>query len=100
MVKRSWFSSIHPCSEGSSLGLLYRLVGIATPTEAPEQTTVGDALDESLMARLAALYISGKNVEGDILENTIGGTGEAAAGSSVSAASRQRPSTKAYCQCI
>ena len=70
--------------------LAHHLVGIAILTAPPEQTTVGDALDESLMARLAALYLFGKSVEGDVWDNTMGGTGEAAAGPSVSAASRQR----------
>ncbi len=80
--------------------LAHRLAGIATPTAAPEQTIVGDTLDESFMARLAALYVSSKNDEGDVLENTMGGTGEAAAESSASAVSRQRPSPGAYRQCI
>ena len=80
--------------------LAHRLAGIATPTAAPEQTTIGDVLDESFVARLVALYVSGKNDERDVLENTMGGTGEAAAESSASAASRQTPSTGACCQCI
>ncbi len=84
----------------SDRALAHRLAGIATPTAAPEQMIVGDALDESFTARLAALYVSGKNDKCDVLENTMGGTDEASAESSASAASRQRPSTGNLCQCI
>ena len=80
--------------------LAHRLVGIATPAAAPEQTIVRDALDESFMATLATLYVSCKNDEGDVSENTLGGTGEAAAESSTSTASRQKPLTGTYPQCI
>ena len=66
--------------------LAHRLAGIATPTAAPEQTTIGDTLDENFMATLATLYVSGKNDEGDVSKNTIGGTGEAPVESSASAA--------------
>ena len=80
--------------------LAHRLAGIATPTAAPEQPIVGDALDESFTARLAALYVSGKNDKCDGFENTMCGTNEATAESSASAASRQRPSTRIQRQCI
>lgn len=72
--------------------LAHRLAGIATPTVTPEQRIVGDALDESYMARLAALYVSGEEDEGDASVNTTGDTNEAAEESSASAASRHRPS--------
>ena len=78
--------------------LAHRLMGIATPAAAPEQTTVGDTLDKNFMATLATLYVSGKNDEGDVSKNTMGGTGKAAAESSASAAWRQRPSPGAYRQ--
>ena len=66
--------------------MAHRLMGIATPAAAPEQTTVGDTLDENFMATLATLYVSGKNDECDVSKNTMGGTGKAAAESSASAA--------------
>ena len=72
-------------------GLAHRLAGIATSTA---------ALDEGFTAKLAALYVTGKNDMCDILENTMVGNDEATAEPSASAASRQRPSTRVHRQCI
>ena len=80
--------------------LAHRLAGTAAPTAAPEQTIAGDALDEGFTARLAALYVSGRNDMCDVLENTMGGTNEATAESSALAASRERLSTRIHRQCI
>ena len=79
--------------------LAHRLAGMDTPTAAPEMTA-GCTLDERSMARLAALYISDRNDEGDVLDNTMGNNSRAAPESSTSGASRQRLTTEAFRQCI
>ena len=91
------FGGVHCRRERRSVGdraLAHRLMGFATPAAAPEQTTVGDTLDENFMATLATLYVSGKNDEGDVSKNTMGGIGKAAAESSASAAMKTKTITR------
>ncbi|KAL9129172.1 MAG: hypothetical protein Q9217_002312 [Psora testacea] len=79
--------------------LAHRLAGTNAPSAAQEQTTAGCALDDGFMARLAALYVTGRNDEGDAMENTTQNDSPAAAESSAWAASRHKPSTVIHRQC-
>ena len=69
------------------------------PSTAPEQMTAAYYLDDGFLARLAALYVSGWNSEGDALEDTAHKDGSAAPESSAWAASRRNPSSANYRHC-
>ncbi|KAK3174640.1 hypothetical protein OEA41_001886 [Lepraria neglecta] len=73
--------------------LAHRLAGTNAPSAAPEQRTAGCTLDDEFLARLTALYVSGRNDESDTSENMTDANSPAAAESSARAASRQETST-------
>lgn len=80
--------------------LAYRLAGVNAPPAAPEQTTAGGALDDGFLARLAALYISGRNDQNEALEENADDGHSVGGESAAWAASRQKPLTAVYRQCI
>jgi len=79
--------------------LAHRLAGINAPSAASEQRTAGYTLDDGFLARLAALYVSGRNDESDTSENITKTNSPGAAESSAWAASRQNPSIAVHRQC-
>ena len=80
--------------------LAHRLAGINASSAAPQQRTGGYALDDGFLARLAALYVSGRDDESENSENMADANSLAAAESSAWAASRQITSTAVHRQCI
>ena len=80
--------------------LAYRLAGVNAPPAAPEQTTAGGALDDGFLARLAALYISDRNDQNEALEENADDGHSVGGESAAWAASRQKPLTAVYRQCI
>ena len=79
--------------------LAHSLAGFSGPSVAPEQTAAAYDLDDGVLARLTALYVSGGNNDSDALEDSISSEGPAVAESSTWAASRKRTSSAAYRRC-
>ena len=79
--------------------LAQSLAGTNAPSAALEQSTAADDLDDGFLARLTALYVSGWENEGDVLEGTVRSDSPVAAESSAWAASRQNPATTTYRHC-
>lgn len=77
----------------SDQALARSLDGGRAPLNIPEQKTAEDALDEGIIARLTALYVSGSNEDATHDGNL------ATAESSAWAASRQKPSAVVLCRC-
>ena len=80
--------------------LAHRLAGINDPSAAAEQRTAG--YNDGFLARLEVLYVSGRDDEREILEDTTDANSpaEAEAESSAWAASRQKTSAEVHRQCI
>lgn len=77
--------------------LAQNLAGAANPFAA--NTTADDKVDDSLIARLTALYVSGRNSDDDNLEDASQADDTAGEESSAWAVARARPSTTTHHQC-
>lgn len=78
--------------------LAHRLAGLDDPSAAAEQRTAG--YNDGFLARLEVLYVSGRDDEGEISEDTTDANGPAEAESSAWAASRQKTPAEVYRHCI
>lgn len=79
--------------------LAYDIAGISTNSAAAEQTTTDCELNDSLIARLAALYVPGEKDNCDALETASHNSGSLGGESSAWALSRKKPSITTHHRC-